>query len=48
MLGICLTASSIQAQVKKATLKPKTGQMPVKPAQQAAAKSTTTYLTVPD
>lgn len=48
LLGICLAASSIQAQVKKATLKPKTGQMPTKPVQQAAVKPSTIYLTIPD
>ncbi len=48
MLGICLTASSIQAQVKKVIPKPKTGQMLAKPVQQAAAKPSTIYLTVPD
>lgn len=41
VIGMCLTASSIQAQVKKTILKPKTGQMSPKPVQQTAPKSTT-------
>lgn len=48
LLGICLTASSIQAQVKKAVPKPKTGQTSAKPVQQVTSKPNSTYLTASD